>query len=424
MARKRNFLFVYPEILLAIYFSLCILEPVPGIASAIQKIEMENGVRVVHNKKGGEWGSDPKISIELVRTIGDVDTDDENLAFNSPSDMGVDDAGNIYILDSGNQRIQVFGPEGRYVRTIGRKGQGPGEFSSPNSIDIDGEGRLYVLDDRQKRIQVFAANGEILKSMRAMLGPSTVSQSSIIGIDRMRLLGSRGFVIRTYTGWGMSGAPKLKTMPKLVKLLSPDLEVRLEFGDPFDYGDEITNAAGNSIQFAVDGGDHIYLCFANQNRIEKYSSEGELLWRADRELNFPTKLIQKGEQKITPNSATYISPKFNRVAVGIATDYKGRAWVVTCDRQIRKEEVVTNMTSGSPSGETRKTEGNTDLRTTDMLKLEVFGPDGVLLGEIRLTHFVDMIHVHKDRLFLLDRERGVKFYEYRISDRPDSNGRH
>jgi hypothetical protein len=82
------------------------------------------------------------------------------------------------------------------------------------------------------------------------------------------------------------------------------------------------------------------------------------------------------------------------------------------------------MTSGSPSGETRKTEGNTDLRTTDMLKLEVFGPDGVLLGEIPLTHFVDMIHVHKDRLFLLDRERGVKFYEYRISDRPDSNGRH
>jgi hypothetical protein len=240
----------------------------------------------------------------------------------------------------------------------------------------------------------------------------------------MRLLGSRGFVIRTYTGYGMSGAPKLKTMPKLVKLLSPDLEVWLEFGDPVDYGNEITNATGNSWQFAVDGEDHIYLCFAYQNRIEKYSSEGELLWRADRELNFPTKLIQKGEQKITPNSATYISPKFNRVAVGIATDYKGRAWVVTCDRQIRKEEVVTNMTSGSPSGETRKTEGNTDLRTTDMLKLEVFGPDGVLLGEIRLTHFVDMIHVHKDRLFLLDRERGVKFYEYRISDWPDSNGRH
>lgn len=417
MARKSRFSAAHAVMICILCCAPLILESGPSGDSAAQKIEMENGVRVVHNKKGGEWGSDPKISIELVRTIGDVDTDDENLAFSSPSDMGVDDAGNIYILDSGNQRIQVFGPDGRYVRTIGRKGQGPGEFSSPNSIDIDGEGRLYVLDDRQKRIQVFAANGEILKSVRATLGPSTVSKSSIIGIDRMRLLGSRGFVIRTYTGYGMSGAPKPKSRPKLAKLLSPDLEVRLEFGDPVDYGDEITNAAGNSWQFAVDAENHIYLCFANQNRIEKYSSEGELLWRADRELNFPTKLIQKGEQKITPNSATYIAPKFNRVTVGIAADDKGRAWVVTCDRQIRKEEIVTTMVSGSPSGETRKTEGNTDLRTTDMFKLEVFGPDGVLLGEIPLTHFVDMIHVHKDRLFLLDRERGVKFYEYRISEK-------
>lgn len=417
MARKSRFSAAHAVMICILCCAPLILESGPSGDSAAQKIEMENGVRVVHNKKGGEWGSDPKISIELARTIGDVDTDDENLAFSSPSDMGVDDAGNIYILDSGNQRIQVFGPDGRYVRTIGRKGQGPGEFSSPNSIDIDGEGRLYVLDDRQKRIQVFAANGEILKSVRATLGPSTVSKSSIIGIDRMRLLGSRGFVIRTYTGYGMSGAPKPKSRPKLAKLLSPDLEVRLEFGDPVDYGDEITNAAGNSWQFAVDAENHIYLCFANQNRIEKYSSEGELLWRADRELNFPTKLIQKGEQKITPNSATYIAPKFNRVTVGIAADDKGRAWVVTCDRQIRKEEIVTTMVSGSPSGETRKTEGNTDLRTTDMFKLEVFGPDGVLLGEIPLTHFVDMIHVHKDRLFLLDRERGVKFYEYRISEK-------
>ena len=391
--------------------SFCIICSVPFIPisellvdASTQRIVIENGVRVVHNIKGGEWENGPKLSIELVRTIGDVDTDDENLAFNSPSDMGVDDAGNIYILDSGNQRIQVFGPDGRYVRTIGRKGQGPGEFSSPNSIDIDGEGHIYILDNRQKRIQVFTTSGELLKSIRV----------GDLGINRMRLLGSGALVIQSYAAYGMSGAPKQKTLPKLIKLLGPDLEVRKEFGEPFDYGDEITNTAGNSWQFAVDGGGHIYLCFVYQNRIEKYSSEGDLFWRADRELNFPTKLIQKGEQKITPNSATYIAPKFNRVAVGIAADDKGRAWMVTCDRQIKKEEIVTSIISGSPSGEIRKTEGNTDLRTTDMFKLEVFASNGVLLGKIPLTHFVDMIWIHKDRLFLLDRDRGVKFYDYRI----------
>ena len=72
-----------------------------------QRIENENGVRVVHNVKGGHWAGNPKVSLELIRTIGDVDTNDENLAFSSPRDMAVDDAGRIYILDGGNQRISV-----------------------------------------------------------------------------------------------------------------------------------------------------------------------------------------------------------------------------------------------------------------------------------------------------------------------------
>ncbi|MDH4270648.1 MAG: NHL repeat-containing protein [Candidatus Aminicenantes bacterium] len=404
MIRRKGYFAAATVVLCVLYGAPLALESeLPGDAAG-QKIEIENGVRVVHNTKGGQWGSDPKVSIELVRTIGDVDTDDENLAFNAPLDIAVDEVGSIYVLDSGNQRIQVFGLDGRFARTIGRRGQGPGEFAGPNSIDIDGEGRLHVLDNPQKRIQIFSTNGQVIKTIL----------TSKHRIDRMRLLGSGAYVTRSHAIFGMAGAPKEKVRPKLVKLLGPDLEVRREFGEPFDYGDEITNTAGNSWEFAVDDEDHLYLCFLYQNRIEKYSPEGQLLWRADRELNFPTKLLERGEQKVTPTSATYIAPKFNRVAVGIAADDKGRAWVVTCERQIRKEEVVTIMTSGSPSGMTRKIVGNTDLRTTDMFKLELFGPDGVLLGEIPLTHFVDLIHIHKDRLFLLDRDRGVKFYEYKI----------
>jgi len=92
--------------------------------------------------------------------------------------------------------------------------------------------------------------------------------------------------------------------------------------------------------------------------------------------------------------------------------------LVTRDRQIRKEEEVTTMVSGSVDrGSTRKIVGDAELRTTDMYKLEVFAPDGVLLGAIPLNHFVDGIWVHEDRLFLLDRDRGVQFYEYKIYEK-------
>jgi hypothetical protein len=52
-----------------------------------------------------------------------------------------------------------------------------------------------------------------------------------------------------------------------------------------------------------------------------------------------------------------------------------------------------------------------------MYKLEIYAPDGVLLGEIPLTQFVDGIHIWKDKLFLLDRDCGVKFREYQIIER-------
>jgi sugar lactone lactonase YvrE len=386
----------------------CLLGSDLSAAVSPQAIETVDGVRIVHNPKGGVWGANPKLAIELVRTIGDVDTDDENLAFDSPVDMAVDEAGNIFILDSGNQRIQVFGPDSKYVRTIGRRGQGPGEFASLNSIAVDRKGNFHVLDDAQKRIQVFTPQGEVLKTIPV----------AKFRLDRIRLLGSGTLVTRGYEIFGIQGVSKEKAQPKLVKLLGPGLEAIGEFGEPFDYGDEMTNRIGNSWYFDVDGEDHIYLCFVYQNRVERYSPEGRLLWRADRELNYSTKLIEKGRQEVTANSTRFFAPKLNRVTDALAADEKGRIWVVTRDRQIRKEEEVTIMVSGSVTGgSTRKVVGDTDMRTTDMYKLEVFGPDGVLLGAIPVTHFVDGIWIHQDRLFLLDRDRGVQFYEYRIREK-------
>jgi sugar lactone lactonase YvrE len=377
-------------------------------AASAQQVETVDGVRVVHNKKGGVWGDNPKVAIELVRTIGNVDTEDENLAFNLPLDMAVDAAGNIFILDSGNQRIQVFGPDGKYVRTIGRRGQGPGEFESLSSICIDRQGNVHVLDSAQRRIQVFTPRWEVLKTT-----PITK-----LRVDRMRLLGSGPIVAQVAIIFGMGGVAKEKAKPALVKLLGPDLEVIGEFGEPLDYGDEMTNRIGNRWYFEVDAEDHICLCFVYQNRVERYSPAGKLLWRADRELNYSTRLIEKGRQEVTANSTRYFAPKLNRVTDALAADEKGRIWVVTRGRQIRKEEEVTIMVSGSVDrGSTRKVVGDTDLRKTDMYKLEIFAPDGVLLGAIPLTHFVDGIWIHQDRLFLLDRDRGVQFYEYRIREK-------
>ena len=369
-----------------------------------QKIETIDGVRIIHNEKGGIWGNKPEISIKLLRTIGDIDTEDENLAFNSPLDIGMDAARNLYILDSANQRIQKFSPEGKYLATIGRKGRGPGEFENPSSLDIDPNGFLYVLDTGQNRIQVLKPDGGEFKTI-----PTTG-----LGIGRIRLLKSGRLAARRDVNWEREYV-KGKSLPKLIRLLDLQLKMKGEFGEVFDYEEILTNQFGNSAQVEVDKDDNIYLEFFYQNRIEKYSPDGKLLWRAERPLNFSTEVIEKGKIETTADTRSYHSPKMNRCSIGVAADGKDRIWSLTMNRQLKNEEKVYVSTSGGPSGITRKIVGNTDLRTTDAFKLEVFDSSGILLGEIPIGHFADDIRILGDSLFLLDRMRGVKYYQYKIA---------
>jgi len=386
-------------------FSALILTSLLFLSAYAQNIETVDGVRVVHNKRGGEWGASPKISVKLIRTIGDINTTDENLAFNGPGDMALDESGNIYVLDSRNHRIQKFGPDGKYLATFGRKGQGPAEFNYPRSIALDPKGMIFVLDGSQQRIQILTPEGKEHKTIPVVK----------FRLDALRLLKSGSLAVKGYADLQTVYQGKERNFPKLVKILDLKGSVLKEFGEMRDFGDEMTSSMGNLFQFGPDSQDNLYLSFIFQNRIEKYSPDGRLLWRADRELNFPTRVLEKGKVDSSSGSVAYQAPRINTCSSAIAADDKGRVWVATLSRQIKKEEEVYTLMVGGRDGIAKiETKGNVDLQTTDMYKLEIFSPEGVFLGEIPLTQFVDDIFIWKDRLFLLDRERGAKFYEYQI----------
>jgi sugar lactone lactonase YvrE len=375
------------------------------MVSAAQEIETVDEVRVVHNEKGGKWGKNLPIKIELVRTIGDINTLDENLAFNTPSDIVLDDTGNIYILDAGNCRIQKFDPEGKFLAGFGREGQGPGEFNSPSSLDFDAEGNLIIADRRSRKIQIFSKEGSLRKTITMTKNP--LSKVYALNSGLLATIGTLGYDIE-----GKDKEP----LPKLIRLLDSEGNIQREFGKMFDYKHRMLNQRGNSFHFVVDANDFIYLTFSYQNRIDKYSPEGKLLWKADRILNYTTKPLDKGKIERTKTGQSFQSPRMNSVSSGIAVDNKGRSWVITYKRQIKEEERVYTITRATQTGMTREIKGNTDLQETDMYALEIFDADGVLLGEIPLDHFVDEIYIKNDSLFLLDQMRGVKYYQYQIID--------
>jgi DNA-binding beta-propeller fold protein YncE len=140
--------------------------------SFAQKVETIDGVRVVHNGKSGKWGKNPKVSLELVRTIGTIEAEDDSFLFYLPSDIAIDNQGNMYILDSGNHRIQKFTPDGKYITTIGNKGQGPAEFVYPLSLEVDSKGYLYVSDPGNQRVQVLKPDGKDYKTISFSKDPA------------------------------------------------------------------------------------------------------------------------------------------------------------------------------------------------------------------------------------------------------------
>ncbi|MCW1310116.1 MAG: 6-bladed beta-propeller [Candidatus Parvarchaeota archaeon] len=104
------------------------------------------------------------IRAEFVLKIG---SDKPNEDFYGPPSLAIGKNGRIYLLDSGNGRIQCFSREGNFLFSFGKRGQGPGELSkNARIINILSDGNIYVIDNAQRRINVYDQEGNFLYSAR------------------------------------------------------------------------------------------------------------------------------------------------------------------------------------------------------------------------------------------------------------------
>jgi hypothetical protein len=121
---------------------------------------LPGGIVAVHSS--GPTGWHDTLGWRLVpdgRVGGALDDPGELI---NPQSLALDDAGNLYVADQDPAVIKVFAPDGRFVRAIGRDGQGPGEFVVA-FISARG-GHLAVQDPRTSRLSLFDTAGTFIRS--------------------------------------------------------------------------------------------------------------------------------------------------------------------------------------------------------------------------------------------------------------------
>ncbi len=131
--------------------------------------------------------------------------------FDSPRAIAIDSAGNIFVADTNNGRIEKFSPSGIFIASIGTKGSGHGQLGEPNGIAVDRAGNIYVAEvAHNHRVQKLAPDGTFTAEWapgfygprRIAIGPDDSLYVVDQGLTRIVKFSPDG---RVLTIWGSAG---------------------------------------------------------------------------------------------------------------------------------------------------------------------------------------------------------------------------
>ena len=111
-------------------------------------------------------GRGPRVLLREVLRIGSADGAHDS--FGRVTDVAFDRRGRVYVADDLNHHVVVFGPDGRFIATVGREGSGPGEFTHPWRVRVDANDTVFVWDMGAARMSVF---GPDLRYRRSFATP-------------------------------------------------------------------------------------------------------------------------------------------------------------------------------------------------------------------------------------------------------------
>jgi len=228
------------------------------------KIENQNGVTIVENF-GQPINNDNEEIFSLTEEMSLENRGGSDELFSNVYDFDVDNEGNIYVLDRRAPYIRIFDREGRFLRSFGKKGQGPGEFQVPTFLEISPDGRLLCFDPLASRLTSFSLLGEFLEqtvyTRKRAFGPSHIdSHGNLIGRVALAPEPIGGQVLQIMNPDGS----RILDVYKIESDLSKRGKREFDVGKP-------------RLCFAFDRSDRIYWGYADTYELRLIEANGTLL---------------------------------------------------------------------------------------------------------------------------------------------------
>lgn len=232
-----------------------------------------------------------------------------NGQLNRPTAVAFAANGNLWVTDAGNKRVEEFTPTGTFVAKFGEAGTGPGQFagSGPEGVAIDFHGNIWVSDTYGARLEKFSENGTFIRAVSSR-GEGVGQLLEPTGIE----IGPGGNVF--VTDWGNDKVAEFGEGGTFIR----------QFGSKGTEAGALEGPTG----IAIDSAGNVWVGDERNERVEEFNQGGEYL------RSFGTAGSGAGQFSLGYPD-------------GIATDGKGDIWVADSKNNRVEKWVSGNYAAGS-----------------------------------------------------------------------------
>jgi len=365
---------------------------------------MANGIEVVRTLSGSVWEGEVELVEEL--TIGVLDGEVEYM-FGRIGPIAPDGDGGVYVFDGLVPALRHYDSQGRYTRTLGREGSGPGEYmDAALGLAVLSDGNVLLRDPRNGRFNLYDRSGVAVDHWPLASGLFT---------SRATYVDTAGHIYaRILTGPIEADAP----WPIGLLRLSPTGEILDTIPSP-PFPGEPTGGGGTFVpEKHWDLHPHGYLVVGVSDRYAlelrkpegtlRIEKEGERLTvhpeeRAEHEARRQHLMRTQGQSMTAePPPVPRVKPFFRGVYAG----EDGTIWVHVHQDAVRRDPPA-DASESAP-------DAPPPINWSEPIVFDVFEPDGTYLGEVRVPPRTTLQTFSRDQVWAIRRGEFDELYLVRM----------